>query len=409
MRSLKGAGRSRLAILGLVVLFAAPLLAVALPAGTAGATTVGDEASFRAAWNTDAQIDLSADITLTCAGGASAATRNTGSNFTLDGHAHTITQTCGGNGVLDIEHAYTSGVVKNVTITGGTNSATPDGAGLLSNKSTASQHLLLQNVAVINNMQCGSGDGGGVDWESTTGNSLQIVGSTIANNSAVGNGGGMWANGGGSVTIQNSTIANNTAAGDQGAFRSNDSPVNLVYSTIARNQIAAVVCTTSLQQHAAAPPGHHDVDAQAALHVQVGAGTLTAFATVVALPQNSQNCLIGVGGTTSQGYNFSDDATCTFMGTGDHQSGDPALGALANNPPTTVTMPPPVRQTLLPQTGSPLIDAIPTASCSTGLASTLSPLTDERSVPRPQGAGCEIGAVEIEVPVAVIVAPRFTG
>ena len=61
---------------------------------SAGAVTVNDEATFRAAWSNPAetQIDLTADITLTCNTGA--AQRNSATPLTLDGHGHTITPAC---------------------------------------------------------------------------------------------------------------------------------------------------------------------------------------------------------------------------------------------------------------------------------------------------------------------------
>jgi len=66
-------------------------------------------------------------------------------------------------------------------------------------------------------------------------------------------------------------------------------------------------------------------------------------------------------------------------------------------------------QTLLPQPGSGLIDAIPVASCQADGASGIT--TDQRGVARPQGAGCDSGAVEVAVPVAtpIVVTPSFTG
>ena len=67
---------------------------------------------------------------------------------------------------------------------------------------------------------------------------------------------------------------------------------------------------------------------------------------------------------------------------------DPGLGTLgANGGPT---------QTMLPQPESPVIDAIPAAACQTGVASGIT--VDQRGVTRPQGPGCDIGAVEVEVP-----------
>jgi hypothetical protein len=99
--------------------------------------------------------------------------------------------------------------------------------------------------------------------------------------------------------------------------------------------------------------------------------------------------------TDSSGYNFSDDDSCGFTATGG---------------PT---------MTLLPAATSPLVDAIPVANCHDDGAATLD--TDQRGVTRPQGSGCDIGAVELEAvvpvtpveppaaPTPVTVAPRFTG
>jgi len=70
-------------------------------------------------------------------------------------------------------------------------------------------------------------------------------------------------------------------------------------------------------------------------------------------------------------------------------SGHPRCRALADNggPP----------QTFLPQTGSPLIDKVPGASCTVS--------TDERGITRPQASTCDIGAVEVEVSTTPTTAP----
>ncbi len=62
-------------------------------------------------------------------------------------------------------------------------------------------------------------------------------------------------------------------------------------------------------------------------------------------------------------------------------SGNPALGALADNGGFSRTM--------LPNTGSAAIDAAANGSC---------PPTDQRAVPRAQGVQCDLGAVEVEAP-----------
>jgi len=110
---------------------------------------------------------------------------------------------------------------------------------------------------------------------------------------------------------------------------------------------------------------------------------------------------------TSNGFNFTDDASagvsCHFGAATDRvgTSNAPKLGALTNNGGPT--------QTRLPQVGSPLIDAIPLASCQADGASGIS--TDQRGVSRPQGNGCDIGAVEVSVaaPAPIVITPKFTG
>ena len=68
---------------------------------------------------------------------------------------------------------------------------------------------------------------------------------------------------------------------------------------------------------------------------------------------------------------------------------------------------------MLPLTGSPLIDAIPVASCQVSVAAGV--VTDQRGVTRPQGSGCDVGSVEtqavapVPTPTPVIAPVRFTG
>jgi hypothetical protein len=216
--------------------------------------------------------------------------------------------------------------------------------------------------------------GGGV----AAGGNVTLTGSTISGNTVPGgSGGGIGSSS--AVTATNSTISGNTAALDGGGIGASED-VTLVYATVVGNSAAD------------------------SANVGSEAG-LVAFGSVVALRQGGgPNCTIP-GSTTSNGFNFSDDASCGFTGTGDRQNaGDPGLGALVNNGGPT--------QTRLPQTGSLLIDAIPVASCQADGASGIT--TDQRGVERPQGPGCDIGAVEVEVagptpatPVPAVV--RFTG
>ncbi len=126
---------------------------------------------------------------------------------------------------------------------------------------------------------------------------------------------------------------------------------------------------------------------------------MTSFGSVVANPLGGgTNC----EGTTSasMGFNWDQDGSCHFATSTDHSpGGNPQLGSLAANGGPT--------QTLLPQQGSGLIDPIPVASCQADGASGIT--TDQRGVTRPQGQGCDIGAVEVAAPIPVVVTPRFTG
>ena len=146
-------------------------------------------------------------------------------------------------------------------------------------------------------------------------------------------------------------------------------------------------------------------------------GTLTSFGSVIAQPQ-SPNCALA-GASTSLGYNFRPAAdNCGLTDPTDVDGDDPLLGPLADNGGPTPTM--------LPQQGSPLIDAIPEADCDPNVTD------DQRGLPRPADGNndgvlaCDIGAVEVQPPAApddgdrrrrgagagpqpVMVEPRFTG
>jgi CSLREA domain-containing protein len=96
-------------------------------------------------------------------------------------------------------------------------------------------------------------------------------------------------------------------------------------------------------------------------------------------------CALGRPGniTYVQQYDVETGTSCQFAGTGDRQSWVDDLGALADNGGST--------QTLLPPSGSALVDAIPIGT--PGLCDASTP-TDQRDLPRPSGAGCDIGSVE---------------
>ena len=352
---------------------------VVLAAVPAAATTVSDEASFRTAWAdaSETNITLSADVTLgNC--GVGVPTRTSATALTLTGNGHTITQTCSGQGVLkSISGGLTFG---GVTITGGTASG-PGGGVFAQGAVTLTNSTITGNTAGAN--------AGGL----TVVGPVTLINSTVSDNT--GPDGGIFANG--SVTVTNSTVSGNHGNGGSGGIGANPGPVTLINSTVSGNTgdsgggvfveqgltlvYATVVSNTSAN----------------GANLFVDFGDLTSFGSVVALPQGGgANCSIVRGSTTSNGFNFSDDASCGFTQSTDHQNaGSPGLGALASNGGATLTQ--------LPQSGSPLIDAIVTASCQAEGASGIA--TDQRGITRPQGAGCDIGAVEVGTNTPALPAP----
>lgn len=245
---------------------------------------------------------------------------------------------------------------------------TPQGGGLASAGTvTLSGSTVSGNAANWKDSFIPPGAEGGGIW---AGGDVSLTSSTVSGNSAAsrGTGGGVYSDG--NVTLDDSTVSGNTAANDPNTYGTGGgisaAQVTLKFSTVAGNvgRTGANLATRSL----------------------------TSSASVVAYPGGGgTDCVVGA--TTSVGYSYDDDGSCGFTGAHDTSRGpDPQLGALADNGGPT--------QTMHPAVGSPLVNAIPSVSC-TGCDG-----TDQRGVTRPQGSGYDIGAVEV---IAVTVNPRFTG
>jgi conserved repeat domain len=266
-----------------------------------------------------------------------------------------------------------------------------------------------------------SNSGGGL-----SGGSVTVTSSTISGNSAQGifGGGGIF---GGSVTVTSSTITGNNGRGSAGGGGGiKGSSVTVTSSTITGNNgadigggidavsltVTSSTITGNSSSFGGGIVGRSEVRLVSATVVANSAGlggnallvapsTLVSFGSVLAQPQSGGNCAFltlnppGVvpPATTSSGFNFVDDTSCGFTAGTDSQNATntPMLGVLgANGGPT---------QTLLPQSGSPLIDAIPNASCGDGnTLAGFAVTTDQRGSARPSpvGGACDIGAVEVQ-------------
>ena len=444
MRSVRGRVAAGLA--GLVVV-AGSLVAIGV--APAGATTVTDEASFRAAWTNPAEteIDLANDITFTtpsCTLGT--ALRSSTTALTVNGNGHTLTLcTNTGTGVLE-QNSTGALTFQNITVTGGTATSVGGGAIFTNGAVTVTNSTFTNNttapggvggaiaavvaVTVTNSTFTNNTSGGGgaiaaggavtvtnSTFTNNTGGAggaisdgtamLLVTNSTFTNNTATAGGGAIG--GEGAVTVTNSTFTNNNAPGDDGGAIQGFGAVTVTNSTFTNNTagnggaIAGVedrvtVAYSTLTGNVA-PTG-------SALVGRLGT-SITLFGSVFVKPGGTGPLCAGVS-SSSLGYNYANETanSCHLTTTGDSSldANDPLLGALANNGGPT--------QTRLPQDGpSPLIDAIPNAHCGDGNSlAGFTITTDQRGLPRPDAASpnCDIGAVEVQSAAPVVTA-AFTG
>ena len=190
---------------------------------------------------------------------------------------------------------------------------------------------------------------------------LTLTNSTVSGNWARFSGGGI--DNGGTLTITNSTVSGNSAS-NGGGIRSSGT-VTINNGTIADNTGIGLLSR---------------------------AGTITLANTIIANRSPGGDCS---GSVTSFGYNIDSDGTCVLNNTGDLSNTESLLGPLADNGGPTKT------HALLP--GSPAIDAGGPTKTNALLPGSLAvdsgdavscPATDQRGIPRPQGARCDIGAFE---------------
>lgn len=279
-------------------------------------------------------------------------------------------------------------VLSDVTITGG-NAGASGGGGILNGGT-----LTLANVTVSGN----SADFGGGIYNDVGGtltvNSSTVSGNTTPTTSFAG-GGGIYSFGiGRTVTLNSSTISGNTGfvGGGlwiyQGTLILNNSTVS---GNVARygggintsnNSIILTLNNSTISGNTGNNGGSG---------IRTGEyATTTLKNTIVAGNLGFGDCEIFATGSVvnSQGHNLDSDGTCGLTGPGDKTTPNPLLGLLADNGGPTKT------HALLP--GSPAIDK--GGDC---LA------VDQRGVPRPQGAACDIGAYEVgAAPTVAACAPR---
>lgn len=197
----------------------------------------------------------------------------------------------------------------------------------------------------------GIADGGAIENNNGT---LKVDASTFKSNTAAHYGGAIRSNS--SLSVRNSTFNANSANAGGAIYQDGSGSSSIDYATIVANT------GTSFSG------GIYNDGA--------GSATLTISRSIISGNING-NC---DGVLVSGGYNlWSGTTTCPFNCPGD--ATEPATltpGALNYNGGPT--------QTMLPASGNPAINHVPTAQC-------LIP-ADQRGAGRPVGAGCDSGAVE---------------
>ncbi len=291
----------------------------------------------------------------------------TGGNLTLD----SLTVRHGRCNGSCANSAFLGGGILNngtLTVTNSTLSGNSAGAGGgIENSGTATlTNSTLSGNSAINQY------GGGIHNAGT----LTVTNSTLSNNSATSQGGGIY-NNGTLLTVTNSTLSGNSATTAGGL--DNYTTAMLTNSTvsgnsatnaggISNNNSATLTMTNSTISNNSATNG-------GGIYNQ---GTLNYANTIIANSTTGADCVNSGGTIGTNTNNLVEDNSCSPA-----LSGDPALGALANNGGPTFT------HALL--SSSATLGAGSNTVCDDNPGPNN---LDQRGVTRPQSGNCDIGAFE---------------
>jgi len=213
--------------------------------------------------------------------------------------------------------------------------------------------------------------------------------------------GGVLYNDGGEATVRTSTFVGNQA-GTGGSAICSTSDLDIADSTFTGNATTEKASGSAIYMTGGTGRVRYATIVGNTGHAYGGGiysadpAVLTISRSIIAYNEGG-NCNGSSTALVSGGYNVWAGATmCSFIGPGDG-TGDPMLGALANNGGPT--------QTMLPASGSAAVDRIPGPECELPL--------DQRGAVRPEGpmlpsSGlCDSGAVERSSTIDVIFYDSF--
>jgi uncharacterized repeat protein (TIGR01451 family) len=309
-------------------------------------------------------------------------TNKTNDGVVTDTASITVDRTTFSGNALGIDSASGAITVTNSTLSGNNDGLTSAGTATLTDCSlSGNSHDGVDGSHTVTATNChfdNNSSGDGVDGSVT----LTATGSTFSGNGNDGIDGSV------NLTVTNCSINNNRADGVD-RVRTSTAITGCSLSGNANDAVDGgsglmVINSTFSGNGRDAFDGGNGTITFSTIADNVGAGFNGSKVSVgdTILSHNGTNCL---GPITSLGNNISSDnsSAASFNGPGDLLSTDAKIGPLANNGGPTET------RALLP--GSPAIDA----ASSVG-----APATDQRGVSRPQGAGFDIGAFELQVAVA---------
>jgi hypothetical protein len=346
-------------------------------------TAPGDVINVTAAVHTEAGIHVNKDVTI----------QGQGADHTiLQAHANAESAQ---ERVLWVASGATV-TIRDVTIRHGHPTEEPESGGAIRNEGT----LTLERSVIRDNS---ASAGGGILNDGTLTVTYCIVSDNIATGGSVhyiecSTGGGIK-NMAGKVTLVNSTVSGNTAEGKGGGLHvACQGTLVLVNSTISGNTtkrtgggihldgVGKLVNATISDNSAHTGGGLY---VRGTLEEGYVRGSLNYTHTIVANntarleKYGIADCLIGDHATIDTNTNnLVGDGNCNPA-----YSGGPMLAALSGDDGSTTDLGPALQtHALLP--GSPAIDAIPAGECTVD--------TDQRGASRPQGKGCDIGAIELQ-------------